>query len=96
MIDKILEKSSSSDEILKQRFQWESLKDDLRKIQQPQLKPKKPRKPRKPRKPIKPRKQRYERKPYSFVFQSEIHNKKFGSSDQTFTLKINRKKFFKI
>ena len=91
LIDKILAKNSNSNEILKQKFQWEELKVDLRKIQQPQQK-QKPRKPRKPRKPIKPRKQRYERKPYSFVFQSEIQNKKFGSSDQTFTLKINRKK----
>ena len=36
LIDKILSKSSVSNEILKQQFQWEHLKSELKKIQQKQ------------------------------------------------------------
>ena len=95
LIDKILSKSSVSNEILKQKFQWEHLKSELKKNQQKQKIPQKVRKPKKPRetlKPNKPRRAYKPRKPYSFVFQSEFQNKKFGSASQIFGLKINRKK----
>ena len=43
-------------------------------------------------KPIKARRAYAPRKPWSFVFQSEFQNRKFGSSSEMYGLKINRKK----
>ena len=91
LIQRILEKNAKSNKT-KEKFQWEYLKSELKKIQQ---KPQKVRKPRKDRKPLKkrlPRRIVTPRKPWSFIFQNEFQNRKFGSASEMYGLKINRKK----